>query len=38
MTGTEREKAAFDIYTQIYNIIPLLEMESEGEAQGQEAQ
>jgi len=38
MSGTEREKAAFDINTQIYNIIPLPEMESEGESQGQEAQ
>jgi hypothetical protein len=38
MTGTEREKVAFDINTQIYKIIPLPEMESEGEAQGQEAQ
>ena len=38
MTGTEREEAAFDINTQIYNIIPLPEMESEGENQGQEAQ
>ena len=38
MTGAEREKAAYDINTQIYNFILLPDTQSEGESQVEETQ